>query len=304
MNLHGLLTTPPPSTAWLVDADMVAGIRRDRRGQLHVAAEPVPERMAVPGPVGLQTLDRETLSAALAVANERLEGARRVAMVVPTAWVRIHLLAFDELPRRAAEIREVVLWRLKKLLPVNPTELRVAPVVQPGEERRDVVCLSMLERSAAALEAACADVGLEVGYLGPRALALASAFAGGREPRLVVQQEPGFLSLVLVDRGAIRLVRTKPLASRPDAWETIERELGLMVDYLATELDLREGYTVDVVADDATLADTLRTWWMNRSEVSVAPPWRPDEAMPPGLGQRIGAARLAPGRSVVEGRAA
>ena len=302
MMLHRFLSSPPPSTVWLVDHDMVAGIRRDRRGQLYLAAEPVPGGMAQIGPVGLQTVDRDALTAAIAAANERLGGAKGVAVVVPTAWIRVHLLAFEELPRRAAEVREVVLWRLKKLLPVNPAELRVSPVVQPGDARRDVLCLSMLDRAAAAVESACTAAGLEVGYLGPRALAMAAAVGAG--PHLIVQQETGFLSLVLSDGGAIRLVRTKPIAARSEAWDAIERELRLVSDYLASELGLRSGYTVQIVADEVVHADRLLSWWRARPDVVVAPAWRPDEAMPPGLGQRIGAARLTPGHAVLEGRAA
>jgi len=304
MILDRLLTSPPPSTAWMLDRELVAGIRRDRRGQLHVAAEPVPGGAVQIGPVGLQVVDRDALTAAVAAANERLEGAGRVAVVVPTGWIRMHLLAFDELPRRAAEVREVVLWRLKKLLPVNPAELRVAPMVQPGDGRRDVLCLSMLERSAASIETAFAKAGAEVGYLGPRALALAFGPDSSGRPRLVVQQETSFLSLVLVDGAAVRLVRTKPIAVRDDTWEHVERELRLVDDYLASELGLRDGYAVEVIADDAAQADTLRGWWAARSGIQVVPAWRPDETMPPGLGQRIGAARLAPGRVLVGGWAA
>jgi hypothetical protein len=305
MMLHGLLSSPPPSTAWVLDREMIAGLRRDRRGQLHLAAEPVPDGAVQIGPVGLQTVDRDALTAAVATASERLEGGGRVAMVVPTGWIRMHLLTFDELPRRPAELREVVLWRLKKLLPVNPAELRVAPAVQPGDGRRDVLCLSMLERAAASIEAAFANAGVEVGYLGPRALALATG-AGPTDtaPRLIVQQEPGFLSLVLTDHGAVRLVRTKPTAAGGDAWDAVERELRLVRDYMATELGVRDGYGVEVVADDPSQADQLRSWWAARSGVQVVPGWRPDDTMPPGLGQRIGASRLAPGRSLIEGRAA
>ncbi len=305
MILHRLLTSPPPSTAWVLDRDLVAGLRRDRRGQLHLAAEPVPDGTVQIGPVGLQTVDREALTAAVATANERLEGAGRVAVVVPTGWIRMHLLGFDELPRRAAEVRDVVLWRLKKLLPVNPAELRVAPVVQPGDGRRDVLSLSMLERAAASIESAFENAGVEIGHLGPRALALALAPESGADgPRLIVQQEPGFLSLVLTDHGAVRLVRTKPVAAVGDAWETVERELRLVDDYLASELGVRDGYTVEVIADDSAQAETLRAWWSARPGVRVVPAWRVDETMPPGLGQRIGASRLAPGRALVGGRAA
>jgi hypothetical protein len=304
MILDRLLTSSPPSTAWMLDRELAAGIRRDRRGQLYVAAEPVPDGAVQIGPVGLQVVDRDALTAAVAAANERLESAGRVAVVVPTAWIRMHLLAFDELPRRAAEIREVVLWRLKKLLPVNPAELRVSPMVQPGDGRREVLCLTMLERAATSIETAFANAGAEVGYLGPRALALALAPGSGGRPRLVVQQESSFLSLVLVDGATVRLVRTKPIAVHDDSWEHVERELRLVDDYMASELGVHDGYAVEVIADDAVQEDTLRTWWAGRSGVQVVPAWRPDETMPPGLGQRIGAARLAPGQALVGGRAA
>ena len=73
-------------------------------------------------------MDRKGLQEVLARLQERVAGCRRAAVIVPTAWVRTHLMDFDELPRRSLELDDVVRWRLKKLLPVLPSELRVSVV--------------------------------------------------------------------------------------------------------------------------------------------------------------------------------
>jgi hypothetical protein len=283
---------------------MVAAVRRDGRGPLRVAAEPVPEGTFQLGPVGLQAVDRELLSGVVATIQERFGGPRRVAVVIPTAWSRIHLLEFDQLPRRTAEIQDVVRWRLKKLLPVSPAELRLAPRLEADREQQAVVVLSMLERAAAGLEAVFGTAALDIGYLGPRVLALASATPSPAPARLVVQEEPGFVSLVLIADGRTRMVRTKPVTAGGQAWAAIERELRLVLMYLRSDLGVTDELNVEVVADSSAHARAIEAWWSDQQGVRIEPQPASRETNPPGLAERIGASRLAPGWRLVDGRAA
>jgi hypothetical protein len=209
MNWQRLVTSPQPTTGWLLDGTVVAAVRRDREGTLHCAVEGMPSGAWEVGPVGLQSVDRERLMPALNAVQGRVEGARRAVVVVPTGWVRAHLLDFDEIPRRQAEVDQVVLWRLKKLLPVLPSELRVSTIPQrTGEGQPRLLCMVGVERAISELEESFAAVGVEPGLITPRLFALAQGAGDGA--RLLVQQEAGFLSLLLLVDGVPRLQRAPP----------------------------------------------------------------------------------------------
>lgn len=302
------MSSPPPTTVWLLDSTLVVAVRRDSRKGVHMAAEPVPDGTFDIGPaVGLQAVDQDKAAGVLATVHERLGGARRVAVVVPTAWVRMHHLEFEQLPRRTAEMRDVLRWRLKKLLPVNVNDLRLAIQPQPGgpDDQRAVVCVSALERAIAALESAFSAVNLAPGFIGPRALALSEGdHDDAARPRLIVQEEPGFLSVVLVVSGSIRFVRTKPVAAGASEAGALEREMRLAENFIRANLDVGGEIAVEIYADQDDHAALLEGWWADRPGFAVKATWHPPEITPPGLADRIGAVRLAPAWWLTGGRRA
>ena len=150
MKISDLLTSPPPATGWSLDSTMAVVVRRQSKGELRSAAVEVPDGTFEVGPVGLQAVDEEKLRPVLARLQDEVEGTKRAAVVVPTGWLRTHILEFDQLPRRQADLREMVLWRLKKLLPVAPSSLRLATVTQPPSEgARRLLVLVGVERAIA-----------------------------------------------------------------------------------------------------------------------------------------------------------
>ncbi len=140
---------------------MAAVVRRQRKAELRCAAVEIPDGTFDVGPVGLQAVDEDQLRPVLTRLQDEVEGSKRAAVVVPTGWLRTHMLEFEELPRRQADIREMVLWRLKKLLPVAPTSLRLATVTQPPSEgHRRLLVLVGVERAMASLESVFESVGV------------------------------------------------------------------------------------------------------------------------------------------------
>ncbi len=95
MNWKKLLTTPPPSTCWSLDAQLAAVATRDGKGELIGQVQPLIEGAVEIGPVGLHAVNRELLEPALTEALADLKPSRRVAVVVPTGWIRTHLLDFE-----------------------------------------------------------------------------------------------------------------------------------------------------------------------------------------------------------------
>ena len=132
---------------------------------------------------------------------------------MPTSWLRSFLIDVERPPRKDEELHDVVRWRLKKLLPVAPTDLRLSIVRLPeidGQKR--LLVMAGIERAMHAIESAFGSIGVEVGLITTRLFALVPRGAGVVRPALVVQHEESFLSLLLLTDGVPRLLRTKPLA--------------------------------------------------------------------------------------------
>lgn len=271
MSLRRFLESRPTTSAWLLEPGAAVALRRDRKGGLTCSTAALPAGVVEVGSVGLQGLDCQRLAEVLRPLQERVGGSRRAAVVVPTAWVRTHLLDFDHLPRRGSELVEVVRWRLKKLLPVAPTELRLALVPIHGDSSHQVLCVSALERPLADLEAAFAEVDVEPGLVTARLFALARRERSGTGPHLVVQHEQGFLSLLLTVEGRARLLRTKPLPPTDEAWGLTLRELHLALSYIRDTLSVGGELEVATSADSSAVGESLEQWWSDQEGVRVEP---------------------------------
>jgi hypothetical protein len=293
MSWARLLTSPPPTTSWILDGTVVAALRRDPKGGALWAAEATPPGVFEVGPVGLQAVDRRKLVALLGSIHSRLEGARRAALVVPTGWTRSYVLAFPDLPRRQRELEQVVKWRLKKLLPVPPTELRMSVVsLAPSDGARSMLAMVGLERALGELEAAFREVGVELGMITSQIFALAASPAPGA--CLLVQQEQGFLSLLLAEDGVPRLTRTKHLASSGPLAETVRRDLGLTLGYIRETLGIAGELGVEVFAESPALGREIEDWRAAQAGVSGLPARPSPSFAVSGAEARLGAARIQP----------
>lgn len=303
MNWERLLTSPPPGTAWDLGASELVVVHRIGQGGLHCAVEEVPTGAFEVGPVGLQAVDREAVAPVLTRLKGAAEGTSTAAVILPTSWMRSFLLEADRLPRKESEIHDVVRWRLKKLLPVAPAELRLSVVKLPEVAgRKQIVVLAGIERAVASLESTFHAIGIQPGMITTRLFALIPPLpAGHQRPLLLMQLEPSFLSLVLLVGGVPRLLRTKPLSPMAAAAGSIVRELRLNLEYIRDTIGFGGEIEVKLVCDDAPLDAELRGWMAEQDEIGpfVEAPLPP--CGPSAIVNRLGAARLAPALAVTNG---
>lgn len=297
-NWRNILHSPPPTTCWVVDGAVVSVLRRDKKGGLLWAAEGAPPGVFEVGSVGIQAVDRRKLSAVLASLQPRIEGASRAAVIVPSGWTRSHLLDFDELPRHHDELDQIVRWRLKKLLPVQAAELRLFIEPMPAANgSRSLVCMAGIDRAFASLEGAFSDVGVELGLITTRAFAL--AHRPSTSTHLIIQQEDGFVMVLLAVDGWPRLIRTKQLASSSRAGETIRRELNLTLGYIRETLGMDGDIELRVSAENRELSGEIEDW---RAATAGLPRGSatsiPDFAQG-GAADRLGAARIDPAYAIL-----
>jgi len=302
MNWERLLTSPPPATAWDFGAADAAIVHRTGADALHCALEDVPSGAFEVGPVGLQAVDREVVAPILTRLKGAAEGTSTAAVIVPTSWMRAFLLDADKLPRKEHEVHDVVRWRLKKLLPVAPAELRLSVVKLPeAAGRRQIVVLAGIERAVASLESTFNAIGIRPGLITTRLFALIPRSPTSGRPLLLVQLEPGFLSLILVVGGVPRLLRTKPLSPMAAAVDSILRELRLNLEYIRDTIGFGGEIEVKLVCDDTGVDAELRRWMAEQDVISPYVERSLPPCGPSAIVDRLGAARLAPAVAVVNG---
>lgn len=302
LNWKRLLSTPVPASGLIVTRSVVGGLRLSRKGLQACTVRPLSPGAVEVGPVGLQGVDRAALSQALGPVLEALRGARRPVVVLPTSWVRAHILEFDELPRRSSEWDDLVRWRLKKLLPVRPTDLRISiNPLAPRNGRRTLLTVSCLERALADLEGVLGELEAHPAVISPRLFGLSRLAAQGGLA-LTVQHEPGLLSMLLLQDGRPLFLRTKPLPGGVDGARMIPRECRIALSYVRDTLGCTGPVETVVWAEDPTSAEELRQWWASQDEVTVvAPDLLPAEASAAGTLPE-GSELLEPVLAVVAGR--
>ena len=302
MNWERFLTSPPPSTGWVFDSEMVAVAHRSKTQEIHCAAEDLPAGGLDVGPVGLQAIDDDVLGPVLARLRGVAEGTDTAAVIVPTSWLRSFLLDVDRLPRREDEMSDVVRWRLKKLLPIPPAELRMAVVRLPesGGQRRLLVTTG-IERAMAAIEACYAGIGIEVGLITTRLFALVPRLVGAALPTLVIQHEESFLSLLLLVDGVPRLLRTKPLPLNDDDGRAVLREATLTLGFIRESVGVEGDIEVRLNSERPEMDAMMRSWLADQSGLVPAADMAGPPCGPTTVVNRLGAARLAPALAVVSG---
>jgi hypothetical protein len=200
---------------------------------------------------GAPLLTREALSEAVK-AGRALSGGRmtRASVVYPDAWARILPVELETVPSDRKAGTEMILWKLKKLLPGMTGDVDVAYEAMPVlfEEKR-VLAATTARAAIEAIERAFEELGVRVGYLAPASLALfeglaptLAAAAGGDYALL---HRSGGTTSFFIARGADPIFfRQRPPGSDDDQ----DQETRLSLSYYAERLKgpgLRAAYVHD-----------------------------------------------------------
>jgi hypothetical protein len=263
MNLPALLRTPAPAHAFAAGADQLVYGRLTRGRDALAAVEhaDVPREWFGLGPVGLLQVDRQVLASALATVLGKLDKPPgHASLVAPNAWVRSVVVDAGVLPRPRQEAEEVVRWRLKKLLPCRPEEVRL-DFVMGGDNGRILVLLA-LDRPLAGVEETFAAAGVQLGRIEPGVLSLTALLPASGAPVMLAAVEDRALALVLLAGGKPKLVRNKPLPVDPHRAEGfIRRELTRTLAHAREQERLTEAITVWVASSPVGEAgDGIEEW--------------------------------------------
>ncbi len=204
-----------PSAVIQLSSRYVSGIQvdiKERRVKHHLILD-LPEGLIEPH------FDRPNITDAAAL-GEILKGGlskfhasgKRIACLIPEACLKVFILAFDSLPSSEREREKVILWRVKKQMPVLPEDARLSYEVKPSSS---VKVLAALGRTPVIreYESLLAGLGLEVGVLTVPTLSILNLLDWEREGDLLaVNVEDDSLTLAAVTGADLTLYRLKMFA--------------------------------------------------------------------------------------------
>lgn len=240
---------PPvvPSHVFCLLADGVtwANVRREPvPGFVDSRHFPYPANTIGAGPTGTPLLSRDAIAAAVEVAR-KVSGERiaRASVVFPDSWARILPIDFDTLPDSEDAVRDMVLWKLKKLLPGISEDLSVVfeemPKAGEGGELRLLVAAAPTEMIRS-IEQAFESVGVRAGLLAPASLVLFEGLspllrtlAGGDYGLL--HRSPGSLVFVIARHENPVFFRQRP-EEEGEEGEDQDQEVRLSLSYYFEKL--------------------------------------------------------------------
>ncbi len=271
MNLRALLSTPPPTHTFSPgDEQLVyARLNGHRDALVQVERVPVTSGWYRLGPVGLLQVDRHALADALGRLVRRLEKPpKQASLVVPNAWIRSVAVETGGLPRQRDEAEEVVRWRLKKLLPCRPEDVRL-DFMPVGQNGRMLVVLA-LDRPLAAVEEVFAAAGVALGRIEPAALALTALLPVTPAPVVLAAVEEHALGIVVLAGGKPVLLRHKPLPSDAErAEQFMTREITRTLAHAREQERLTGPVVVWLASTDGERGTDVEKWADGEAEVTV-----------------------------------
>ncbi len=232
---------PPHVFCLLPEGVTYASVRRDPpRGFAQSRHFPFPPNTIGSGTSGTPLVSREAIAEAVEAARRLSEGRlTRASVLFPDSWARVMPLDMESIPEAQDAARDMVRWKLKKLLPGVTAELAVVfrEMTPAGDQRRVLVAAAPAD-TLRSIEGAFESLGVRVGTLAPFSLALfeglspllASKAAG--DYALLHRSADSFVFLV-ARGGAPIFFRQRP-ADEPDGEH--DQEVRLSLSYYSEKL--------------------------------------------------------------------
>ncbi len=232
---------PPHVFCLLGDGVTYANVRRDPPVGFAQSRHFVyPPGTLGAGPAGTPLFSREAIAEAVESGRRLSDGKlTRASVVFPDAWARILPIDFDSLPDSEAGAREMVTWKLKKLLPGITADLTVVyrEMTPAGSARRLLVAAAPTE-TLASIERSFESAGVRVGVLSPASLVLFDGLSGTLAGRssgdyALVHRSAGSFVFVIAKDGTPLFFRQRP-AEEETADQ--EQEIRLSLSYYEEKL--------------------------------------------------------------------
>lgn len=269
MKITDLLRTPRPRSVFaLTHHAVIYGFLDGKRSGLErLESRRMADDCFQVGPVGLLQVKVEKLKATLESLKASLgEWPKKASIVVPDAWLRTVLLELEALPRRREEAEEVLRWRLKKLLPCRPEEVRLDYV----NTNSRVLVVFGLDKPLSLLEEAFTSMGCHLGSLEPVSVAVAAVLPSNSRALLLFSTFDAAMAVVVVAAGQVQLTRLKLLPSGEAKMQALVlRELTRTAQLLGQYRLAEAGFSVVIGECSEALAQAVQLWALEQRGVDV-----------------------------------
>lgn len=233
---------PPHVFCLLADGVTWANVRREPAGFVDSRHVAYPPNTLGTGASGTPLYSRDALQEVVTTARRASAGRlSRASVVFPDSWARIMPIDFDTLPESEDAVRDMVLWKLKKLLPGISEELSVVFDHMPGsgeEGGKRLLVAAAPSETLKSIEQSFESLGVRVGALAPASLVLFE----GLSPLLgtlaagdygLLHRSPGSLVFVIARNGSPVFFRQRP---GEEAEEEHDQEVRLSLSYYFEKL--------------------------------------------------------------------
>ena len=245
----------PPHVFCLMQTGVTYGyVQRDQPAGIAFSQNfPYPPNTLGAGASGTPLFSAGALAPAVDAARRFAQGRlTRASVVFPDSWARILPVEFDSLPGSPDAVREMVLWKLKKLLPGITAELDIVylEMSQVGEAKRLIVAAAPVEMLRS-IETSFEERGVRVGSLAPASLVLFEGLAPllaskSQGDYAILHRSSGSIAFLVARGESPILFRYRPMEEE----EGHEQELRLSLSYYAEKLN-GQGLTAIYVHDQA-----------------------------------------------------
>ena len=163
-------------------------------------------------------LYREAIARVLATGNSK---RATTALVIPDYAARVAILDFEGFPPTEAERMTLLRFRLRKSVPFPIDEAQLAYSVQvEAAGKVEVLVVAIARPILQEYETLFVDAGLRLGLVVPSSIAaLRLCERGERGLTLLAKAAGSTLSVILLDQGRVRLVRSLDLTGEQDRWQ-------------------------------------------------------------------------------------
>ena len=226
------LNSPPPDVAVEVGATAVVALGGSRKGARSASRRELPAGVLAPSAVAPNARDPERLVAALQQVLAGVGGVgREIVLLVPDATARVSLLDFEQLPSDPEELRQLVRFRMRKVLPFEVEHAALDCQVVSGTEANQVLVTvaerARLDEYEDALEAA----GARAAVVLPAGL---GALAGTPPDHLLLKGDAGTLTAAFAPEGRLVFYRVVEAAHDVLTYADLHPSLVLFRDWWET----------------------------------------------------------------------
>jgi Tfp pilus assembly PilM family ATPase len=140
-----------------------------RGGQPVVAAhatEPLPDGALVPVLTALNIRDRAAVLDVLGRVLERVGRPRRIGLVIPDVVAKVSLVRFEQVPKRAQDLDQLVRWQVRKSAPfaIEDAQVTYVPGIHAADGQEYIVSLARRD-VVQEYEGLCAEAGAHAGLI-------------------------------------------------------------------------------------------------------------------------------------------